>query len=224
MLENEKPTLRTKVGEWVESARVRNFIITLIIINAITLGLELSPNIMARYGAILETFDDVILGVFVLEIALKLYAFGWRFWKSGWNVFDFLIVGIALMPASGVFSVLRVLRILRVLRLHGVTMTLYRRSLVTRHSWHYLYPCTAVNFLLCFCRDCHEIIWAVVSRMVWYFGRLNVHAFSNYDLRKLVYGYCPSHHESVSTCVDIFCVFYPDCDVYHVESLCCHHC
>ncbi len=120
MLENEKPTLRTKVGEWVESARVRNFIITLIIINAITLGLELSPNIMARYGAILETFDDVILGVFVLEIALKLYAFGWRFWKSGWNVFDFLIVAIALIPASGVFSVLRVLRILRVLRLIAI--------------------------------------------------------------------------------------------------------
>jgi voltage-gated sodium channel len=120
MVENEKPTLRTKVGEWVESAQVRYFIITLIIINAITLGMELSPNIMARYGAILDTFDDVILGVFVLEIALKWYAFGWRFWKSGWNVFDFVIVAIALMPASGVFSVLRVLRILRVLRLIAI--------------------------------------------------------------------------------------------------------
>ncbi len=120
MLENEKPTLRTKVGEWVESTRVRNFIITLIIINAITLGLELSQSIMARYGDILEIFDKVILGVFVLEIALKLYAFGWRFWKSGWNVFDFIIVGIALIPASGVFSVLRVLRILRVLRLIAI--------------------------------------------------------------------------------------------------------
>ena len=55
--------------------------------------------------------------MFVIEIATKLFAYGTRFFRDPWNVFDFVIVGIALVPASGPLTVLRVLRILRVLRL-----------------------------------------------------------------------------------------------------------
>lgn len=117
MEENKTTTFRTKVGNWVETGYVRYFIIGLIIINAITLGMETDSRLMLKYGDILHLLDQVILGVFVVEIVLKLYAFGWRFFLNGWYVFDFIIVGIALMPASGVFSVLRILRILRVLRL-----------------------------------------------------------------------------------------------------------
>jgi len=114
---NEAHTLRTQIGNWVESKPVLNFIIGLILINAITLGMETAPRLVQQYGQILHFLDQGILGVFVIEITLKGYAYGWRFFKSGWNIFDFLIIVIALMPSSGVFSVLRVLRILRVLRL-----------------------------------------------------------------------------------------------------------
>jgi voltage-gated sodium channel len=117
MDKNETHTLRTQIGNWVESKPVRNFIIGLILINAITLGMETAPRLVQQYGHILHFLDKGILSVFVIEITLKGYAYGWRFFKSGWNIFDFLIVLIALMPSSGVFSVLRVLRILRVLRL-----------------------------------------------------------------------------------------------------------
>jgi len=117
MHENQTITLRTKLGNWVESTFVRNFIIVLIIINAIILGLETVSSLVPRYGEILHILDQMILAVFVVEIALKLYAFGGLFFLNGWYIFDFLIVAIALMPASGVFSVLRILRILRVLRL-----------------------------------------------------------------------------------------------------------
>ncbi len=108
---------RRRVATWVESRRVQNSIIVLIVINAVTLGLETSASIMEQAGVLLKTVDRVILGVFVIEISAKLYAYRWRFFRDPWNVFDFIIVGIALIPASGPLAVLRALRILRVLRL-----------------------------------------------------------------------------------------------------------
>lgn len=105
------------MGEWIESPRVQQAIILLIVVNAVTLGLETSAAIMSRVGPGLIALDHAILGVFVVEIVAKLYAHGWRFFRQAWNVFDFLVVGIALVPAAGPLSVLRTLRVLRVLRL-----------------------------------------------------------------------------------------------------------
>ncbi len=109
--------LRTRVGAWVTSQGVQRVIIALIVVNAVTLGLETSTAVMAAYGDLLHVADRAILAVFVAEIAAKLFAFGWRFFRDPWNVFDFLVVGIALVPASGPLAVLRTLRVLRVLRL-----------------------------------------------------------------------------------------------------------
>ena len=111
------PSLRQSLGAWVESKRVQNFIIGLIVINAIILGMETSPTIMAHIGPQLLALDKLILGVFVVEIGLKLIAQGPGFFRRGWNIFDFVVVGIALVPASGPLAILRALRILRVLRL-----------------------------------------------------------------------------------------------------------
>jgi voltage-gated sodium channel len=111
------PHLRDRAARWVATARVQNFIIILILINAVTLGLETSKAATAAFGTWLLILDRTILAVFVAEIAIKLFAYRLRFFRDPWNVFDFVIVGIALVPASGPLSVLRVLRILRVLRL-----------------------------------------------------------------------------------------------------------
>jgi voltage-gated sodium channel len=108
---------REKVKQFVEKNSVQNFIIALIIFNSITIGMETSSAIMNSFGNILLLIDKIILAIFVLEIALKLYAYGFSFFKSGWNVFDFSIVAIALLPASGMLAVLRSLRIFRSLRL-----------------------------------------------------------------------------------------------------------
>lgn len=113
----QKTSLRHRVGDWIQSPVVQRTIIALILVNAITLGLETSSTIMDRVGPVLLTIDAAILAVFVVEIALKLYAWGWRFFREPWNVFDFLVVGIALVPAAGPLAVLRALRVLRVLRL-----------------------------------------------------------------------------------------------------------
>jgi voltage-gated sodium channel len=97
--------------------RVQNFIMTLIVFNAVILGLETEPEIMQRVGDILIAVDHAILAVFVVEIALRIYAHGLRFFRDPWSLFDFAVVGIALIPASGPFAVLRALRVLRVLRI-----------------------------------------------------------------------------------------------------------
>ncbi|MDE2791874.1 MAG: ion transporter [Paracoccaceae bacterium] len=112
--------VRRRVGTFMESPRVTRAITAVIVLNAITLGLETSANVMERVGPLLLLLDDALLTIFVIELLAKLFAFGWRYFTNGWNVFDFVIVGIALAPASGDLAVLRALRILRVLRLVAI--------------------------------------------------------------------------------------------------------
>ena len=118
--------MRNKVAAFLEQAWVTNFIIGVILFNAVLLGLETSDAVMATAGPLILMLDSLCLAIFVLEIALKLFAHGWRFFRSGWNIFDFVIVGIALVPATQGFSVLRALRILRVLRVISATPRLRR--------------------------------------------------------------------------------------------------
>lgn len=113
----ESPSLRQRTAAWIESTRIQQVIIAVIVINAIVLGLYTSAEMRARWGGVLDALDAIALTIFVIELSIKLWAHGPRFWRSGWNVFDLLIVGIALVPASGPLAVLRALRVLRVLRL-----------------------------------------------------------------------------------------------------------
>lgn len=108
---------RGQIAEWLERPRIQNTLITLIVINAIVLGLETSTTVMAQWGMLLVALDRLILAVFVAEIALRIAVHRLAFFRDPWSVFDFLVVGVALIPASGPFAVLRALRVLRVLRL-----------------------------------------------------------------------------------------------------------
>ncbi len=108
---------RARLAERIERPPVQRVLIALILLNAAILGLETSPSVMARWGGVLTALDQAILAVFVVEIALRLVGRGWRFFRDPWSVFDFVVVGIALLPASGPFAVLRALRVLRVMRM-----------------------------------------------------------------------------------------------------------
>lgn len=108
---------RQRLADWFEKPWPRNVITVLIVINAIVLGLETSDDIRAVAGDWLWMINTFVVTVFVFEVGLKMVALGPHFFRSGWNVFDFLIVGISLVPDSAGLSVLRALRILRVLRL-----------------------------------------------------------------------------------------------------------
>jgi voltage-gated sodium channel len=110
----------------VDDPRTERFIMVLIILNAITLGLETSDTMMARFGSFLTFFDRLVIAVFVVEITARFIVQGRAFFKNGWNIFDTLVVGVALAPATAAFSVLRALRVLRLLRLITAVPSLQR--------------------------------------------------------------------------------------------------
>jgi voltage-gated sodium channel len=110
----------------IESRRFEAAIATLIMINAVTLGLETWPAAMEKHGGLLIAIDRTILAFFVLELAARAIVYRTGFFRDPWRVFDLFVVGIALLPATGSLSVLRSLRILRVLRLISVVPSLRR--------------------------------------------------------------------------------------------------
>ena len=109
-----------------ESAGVRQFITAVILFNAVILGLETSDMAMAKVGLLIGFLDRMCLAIFVVELVLKLLVYRLRFFRDGWNIFDFAIVAVSLVPAAQSLSVLRSLRILRILRVVSVAPRLRR--------------------------------------------------------------------------------------------------
>ena len=112
--------LRGQIARFVEHPYTIRFISIIIMINAVTLGLETNDKILADYGSVLALLDRVFIMIFLVEILAKLSVYRLHFFRAGWNVFDFSIVAISLFPASGAFSILRAFRIFRILRLLSV--------------------------------------------------------------------------------------------------------
>ena len=110
----------------VQDPRTERFIMGLIVLNAITLGLETSATAMENFGTLLTVIDRIVISVFVIEILARLAVQRGAFFKDGWNWFDVTVVGIALAPATAAFSVLRALRVLRLLRLITAVPALQR--------------------------------------------------------------------------------------------------
>jgi len=119
-------SLRARAGALADRPLFQNFILVVILFNAAVLGMETSRAAMAAAGPLILTLDRICLAIFVAELGLKLFARGPAFFRSGWNVFDFVIVGISLVPAAQGLSVLRAMRILRLLRVLSVTPSLRR--------------------------------------------------------------------------------------------------
>ena len=115
---------RLRLAEFVESGRVEHFIVAVILVNAVVLGFETSKSAMASCSSLLVAIDKACLVVFCLEIGARLLAYRWAFWRSGWNIFDFAVVAVALVPGAGAWAVLRSLRVLRVMRLLTVIPSL----------------------------------------------------------------------------------------------------
>jgi voltage-gated sodium channel len=113
-------SFRARLRAFLDQSRVHYAILTLIIFNAITLGLSTSDWMQAHFGGILKVTDQIILGIFVLELLLKLIAYGWGFFRNSWNIFDLFVVGVGLLPQNTGLSALRGLRVIRALRLLSV--------------------------------------------------------------------------------------------------------
>lgn len=118
--------LRLQIAKTIDSNWFNKFIIYVIIFNAVILGIQTSKSLDSGILSLLDWLDTLCLSIFVIEILLKLFVHRSAFFKSGWNNFDFIIVAIALIPASGDLAVLRALRILRLLRLISVVPSMRR--------------------------------------------------------------------------------------------------
>ena len=109
--------LREKARRFTESNGFQRFILVVIAVNAVVLGLETSADLMGEMGSLLVTLDHIALTIFVVEILIKLFAHRLAYFRDPWNLFDFTIVSIALLPANEGLGVLRALRVLRAFRL-----------------------------------------------------------------------------------------------------------
>ena len=109
--------MNTKIKNFVESNFFSKFIIYLIVLNGITMGLETSKSFMLSFGDYALLFNQIVITIFTIEILLRIYVHKISFFKDPWSIFDFLVVGISLIPASAGFEIIRVLRVLRLFRL-----------------------------------------------------------------------------------------------------------
>ncbi len=188
-------TLREKTARFLERPSVQNAIVAVILFNAVVLGFETSERAMAAAGPLLIALDRLCLGIFVVEIAAKIFAHRGRFFRSGWNLFDFAIVAIALMPTSEGLSVLRALRILRVLRVISAAPRLRRvvegfvtalpgmgSVFVLMALIFYIGAVMATKLFGMSCPDCSP---AQVALMQEWFGTLGRSAYSLFQIMTL---------------------------------------
>lgn len=125
---------RIALARWIESRHIQGLVIAVIVLNAVVLGMEATPLHHSPLAPWLYLIDQVCLGVFIVELLLKAVAYRFAMLRSGWNIFDILVVGIALVPAAGPASVLRGLRVLRVFRLLTAVPSLKRVVLAFIHA------------------------------------------------------------------------------------------
>jgi len=111
---------------FIYEKKIQSFIVTIIILNAISLGIETSKSLPANLRDCLDLFDTIVLCIYVTELVMKQIASGARFWTNGWNVFDVVIVSLSLVPANATLSILRGLRILRLFRIFSAVKPLRR--------------------------------------------------------------------------------------------------
>ena len=120
---------RTPLQKLVGSASFSNIVLAAIVTNVIVLILSASETMDATLGPVLFAVHKMTLLVFVIEMILKLMAYQWSFFRSAWNIFDFVIVIVAMVPAVGNMSMLRIVRLARAMRLFTAYRTLNNADL-----------------------------------------------------------------------------------------------
>jgi voltage-gated sodium channel len=108
----------------VDSNAFNSVIIAVIVANAVVLGLQTYPGIVEDYGHALDLLNGIFLGIFVVELTLRIASYGRRpqdFFRSGWNVFDFVVIAAAFVPgvrdSSTLLRLARLARVVRIVRL-----------------------------------------------------------------------------------------------------------
>jgi len=120
---NSTPSLVTRAKALVANPVFDIVMMTVILVNAVVLGLETFQPLAAAHHGLFSTLNNVILGIYVVELLIRITACGWNprlFVKDGWNIFDFLVVVASLVPwlreNAMLLRLIRLLRIVRIVR------------------------------------------------------------------------------------------------------------
>lgn len=176
--------MHTTLSKILSHPSFEKIIMSLIVVNAIVLGLETSKWAMTHFGSTLVWIDTIILAIFVLEIAARLMANFKGFWRDPWRIFDFTVVAIALVPASGPLAIMRAFRILRVLRLISTVEAMRR---VVSGLLNALPGMAAIIFLL----GIVFYVFAVISTKIFgdafpeWFGTLGASGYTLFQIMTL---------------------------------------
>jgi voltage-gated sodium channel len=175
---------RSPLERFVEHELFKRAIIGLIIINAALLGVETMRELPAGFLDAVFRVNRIILGVFVIEVALRIVVYRVRFFKDPWSIFDFVIVAIALAAPSGPLQVMRALRILRALRLVSAITSLRR---VVDGLLGAVPGIASVMFLLVFVLYIAAVIATLLYRDIApeNFGHLGISLFSLFQIMTL---------------------------------------
>lgn len=124
--------MKYKLQSFIENKYTTNFILAVIIFNSIVLGLMTYPTIYTKYGQWLNESCTVCVIIFTIEILIKLFVYNKKFFKDGWNIFDFILVAISWIPTGGIFSSFRAFRVLRALRALRLITRLQRLKIIVQ--------------------------------------------------------------------------------------------
>ncbi len=107
---------RKRVQNFLESPNFEPFIMSLICLDAIVLGLLTSDYYNQFFGGVLFFLDRLCMAIFIVEMVLKIYVYGHRFFKSRWNAFDFSVVALSSFSFASYLIILRTFRLFRMLK------------------------------------------------------------------------------------------------------------
>ena len=178
--------LREQFRRITEQDIFNHFVIFLILLNTVILGL-LTFDFSSSFITVLDSLDNVILILFIIELGIKMYAFGPSFFEDKWDVFDLVIISLSALTVFSSFSVLRAFRVFKVLRLLRVFPELKRMIESTSRSLRSIFAITALLSIVVY-------IFAVMSVMLFgelegtgqkYFGDLGKAIFSLFQVMTL---------------------------------------
>jgi len=177
---------RKKCYEISENLKFQYFILLLIVINAATIGME-TFDWPDKITDTLHLVDTIILWIFIVELLIRLYGNGFKFFGDSWNNFDFVIILVSIAPTTGPFSTLRVFRVFRALRLVSSMPEMQRMVEAMLRS---LRGIAAISWLLCIVL----YVFSVLATMMFasggpageeYFGSLGKSVYSLFQVMTL---------------------------------------
>ncbi len=181
--------MREKVRGFVDSMPFKTFIMIVIVINAVTIGLQ-TGNFDNRIYNALVMFDNVCLVIYIIEAILKIYAYGHRYFLDGWNIFDFVIIILSCLPSSILPASPQVARIIRIFRTFKAfrLVSAFRQTRVIVNSITKSLPCV---FWTCILMALFFYIYAVIGTVSFaeifpdYFGNIAASMYTLFQVMTL---------------------------------------